>query len=98
MTRLPFPWLALGVGLFLALGLLLGGAADPAAERALPLLTLLLASELGFFVTAAGAIVAARRLGRGGASAVPVMLLVACAALAVGFFWLGLALWPSTGA
>ncbi len=93
MTKLPFPWIALGVGLFLALGMLLGGAAAPADERALPLLTLLLGAELGFLVTGAGAVVAARRLAAG-VGAVPVMLFAACAALAVGFAWLGLALWP----
>jgi hypothetical protein len=97
VSKLPFPWIALGVGLFLALGLLLGGAGAPEGERVLPLLTMLLGAELGFFVTGAGAVVAVRRLRAGETGTVPWMLIAACAALAVGFFWLGIAMWPGGG-
>jgi len=41
--------LALGVGLLIALLLVKGGALVPEATRSLPLLTLLIATELVFF-------------------------------------------------
>jgi len=99
MSKLPFPWIALGVGLLIALGLLLGGASAPSAEGGLPLLPLLLGAEFGFLLTGAGAVVAVRRMRREGVFAgVPLLLAVACAALSVGFLWLGLALWPGMSA
>ncbi len=54
MRKDLFPALAAGVGLVLAALLLGGGALGQTAAHKLPLLTLLLISEFGFFVCAAG--------------------------------------------
>ncbi|HHH42607.1 MAG TPA: hypothetical protein ENK49_00570 [Gammaproteobacteria bacterium] len=92
--KLSFPWLALGLGLLVALVLAVSGAADPSGESALPLLTRLIMSEFAFFVTAIGAVQAIRAgLAQGFG---PGVLLVAagCGLLAVGFLWLGIVLWP----
>ena len=45
--KLPFPWVALGVGLLIALLLMLTGTLQPGAG--LPLLTQLIVTEFGFF-------------------------------------------------
>lgn len=97
MKPVGFPMLALGLGLVLALLLLWGGAAGPAQAQRLPLLMMLLASELGFFVTAVGAGLGARSLLRGRASAGLLSVTLGCAALAAAFVALGLVLWPGAG-
>lgn len=94
----PFAWLALGVGLLLALVLLQTGAMGPEAERSLPLLTLLIVTEFGFFLTAIGAATAIRRLTTGGFNLTLSIALAGCGLLAAGFLWLGLQLWPVNGA
>ena len=55
MTNLSFPWLALGLGLLVAVGLAVSGAFSPEGTYKLPLLTMLIVNEFGFFVTAIGA-------------------------------------------
>jgi len=94
MMKLSFPWLALGLGLIIALILLLSGAVDPESKPALPLLTLLIMTEFGFFVTAIGAVGGVRTgLARNFGVAVLTVIL-GCGFLAIGFLWLGLSLWP----
>ena len=94
----PFAWLALGVGLLLALVLLQTGAMGPEAGRSLPLLTLLIITEFGFFLTVIGAATGIRRLMAGGFNLTLFIALVGCGLLAAGFLWLGLQLWPGSGA
>ena len=84
----PFPWLALGIGLLIAL-LQLG-----AGDR-LPLLTRLIVAEFGFFLTLIGAGLALRDLRAGGLRATLLLAAVGCGLLAAGFLWLGLQLWPT---
>lgn len=96
MTASKFPSLALGLGLVLALILLASGATDPTGEHRLPLLLLLLMSEFGFIVTAAGAFVAARVGQRSGFRFALVSTALGCAALSIGFAVIGLALWSAT--
>lgn len=92
-----FSWVALGLGLLLALLLLNTGALGPESERSLPLLTLLIISEFGFVLNLIGAGVAAKTLlGERGGPAI-LFALLGCVALAVGFLWLGLQLWPGGG-
>jgi hypothetical protein len=62
MGNLSFPWLALGLGLLVAVGLLSSGALSPDGNYSLPLLTMLIVNEFGFFVTAIGAGVGINRL------------------------------------
>ena len=49
MNNLPFPWLALGMGLLVVFGLLGSGALGPSESYRLPTLTLLVVTEFGFF-------------------------------------------------
>jgi hypothetical protein len=97
MTTARFPTLALSVGLVLALVLLAAGGGDPAGEHRLPLLMLLLMSELGFIVTAIGAFVGIRGMRGEGPRLASLSVTLGCMTLAVGFVVMGLALWPGTG-
>ena len=91
----PFPWLALGLGLLLALVLV---RFEPTADGSgLPLLTALLISEFGFLLTAIAAGISVRELLQQGAQAVCILLLAGNALLAVNFLRIGLALWPDAG-
>lgn len=91
---MPFPWLALGLGLLIALLLMQTGALGPASERALPLLTLLIVTEFGFFLTGIGAGLALRNLVRQGIGVSQLAAAAGCGALSAAFLWLGLELWP----
>lgn len=92
--KLSFPWLALGLGLTIAVILVVSGAVDPASKPALPLLTLLIMTEFGFFVTAIGAGLALRSGFAQGFGFAMLAVIAGCALLAAGFLWLGLSLWP----
>lgn len=94
--RFPFPWLALGLGLVIAMVLISAGALGPEAGRGLPLLTLLMAAEFGFFLNAIGAGLAVRQMLQQGLNAGVILSASGCAVLAVGFAWLGLQLWPGS--
>lgn len=96
--RWPFAWLALGVGLLIALVLLQTGAMGPETGRSLPLLTQLILSEFGFFLAAIGAGTGIRRLMSGGFHLGLFIAVAGCGLLAPGFLWLGLRLWPASGA
>ncbi|HID48214.1 MAG TPA: hypothetical protein EYP40_01125 [Chromatiales bacterium] len=91
-----FPWMALGIGLLLALVLLQFSPLDPDGRPAMPLLTALLMSEFGFLLTAAGAIVSGREVLRRGARGRDMLLLPGNLLLAASFVRLGLALWAQT--
>ena len=92
--RISFPWLALGLGLVIAMVLISAGAVGPAAGRSLPLLTLLMVAEFGFFLNAIGAGLAIRQLIQQGLNPGVILSASGCVALAAGFAWLGLQLWP----
>jgi len=92
--KLSFPWLALGLGLTLAVILVVSGAVDPASKPALPLLTLLIMAEFGFFVTAFGAGHAIRMGITQGFGFALFALIAGCSLLSIGFLWLGISLWP----
>jgi len=92
--KLSFPWLALALGLTLAAILMMSGAASPASQPALPLLTQLVMAEFGFFVTAIGAGQAIRMGLAQGYSFALLTVIAGCSLLSVGFLWLGISLWP----
>jgi hypothetical protein len=73
---------------------LVTGALGPEEGRRLPLLTLLIVSEFGFFVTAIGAFMAVRSLVRQAFALSLVAVAVGCTSLAGAFMWLGMTLWP----
>jgi hypothetical protein len=97
-VKWPFAWLALGVGLLLALVLLQTGAMGPEGGRSLPLLTQLILTEFGFFLAAIGAATGIRRLMAGGFNLALFIAVAGCGLLMPGFLWLGLRLWPGGGA
>ena len=55
MNKNKFPFVALGIGLFMLLLVLKGSAIRDDGSTTIPLLTLLIVSEFSFFVTAVGA-------------------------------------------
>lgn len=98
MGKLGFPWLALGMGLLVAIGLLVSGALSPEADYDLPLLTMLIVNEFGFFVTAIGAGVGINTLLKDGMQPSLLMVTITCAVLAAGFLYLAIRLWPGMSA
>ncbi len=92
--KLSFPWLALGLGLTLAVILMMSAAASPASQPALPLLTQLVMAEFGFFVTVIGAGQAIQMGLAQGYSFALLTVIAGCSLLSVGFLWLGISLWP----
>ncbi len=89
MKKFPFPWVALGVGVLIAVALERSGAMYPAEGNRLPLLTLLVMSEFGFIVTAIGAGLGLRALFQQRGNAILFLPVVGCTLLAAGFLWLG---------
>ncbi len=98
MTKLGFPWLALGMGLLVAIGLLASGVLSPEAEYDLPLLTMMIVNEFGFFVTAIGAGIGINTLLKNGMQPRLLMVTVGCAVMAAGFLYLAIKLWPGMAA
>ena len=96
MTRSNFPFIALALGLFLMGVLFKTGAADPATETVLPLLTVLIISEFGFIVTAAAVYFGARTLAKNGMDIVLGIVTLVCAMLAVEFMLIGFRHWPGS--
>ena len=94
MGKLSFPWLALGLGLLVAAGLLASGALSPGGNYDLPLLTMLIVNEFGFFVTAIGAGVGINSLIKDGSQPSLLMVVIACMLMAAGFLYLAIKLWP----
>jgi hypothetical protein len=94
--RFSFPWLALGLGLVIAMVLVSAGAVGPESGRSLPLLTLLMVAEFGFFLNAIGAGLAIRQMLQHGLNAGVILSASGCAVLAAGFAWVGLQLWPGS--
>jgi len=98
MTKLGFPWLALGMGLLVAIGLLASGVLSPEAEYDLPLLTMMIVNEFGFFVTAIGAGIGINALLKNGMQPRLLMVTIGCAVMAAGFLYLAIKLWPGMAA
>jgi len=98
MTKLGFPWLALGMGLLVAIGLLASGVLSPEADYDLPLLTMMIVNEFGFFVTAIGAGIGINALLKDGMQPRMLIVTVGCAVMAAGFLYLAIKLWPGMSA
>lgn len=96
MPKFSFPWLALGVGLFIALLLLMSAQAAP-GEAPLPLLTRLILAEFGFIVNVVGSWFGLRALKARGMQAGILLATVGCVLIAVVLGVLGMALWPEGG-
>ena len=94
MGKLNFPWLAMGMGLLVAVGLVAAGVLSPDGKYDLPLLTMLIVNEFGFFVTAIGAGVGINSLLKQGMQPTLLMVTLVCGLMAAGFLFLALRLWP----
>lgn len=92
-----FPWLALAIGLLLALLLIRFTPLNPDAEWTLPLLTALLISEFGFVVTTVATVVGIREVMSQGLALRTALLVAGNLLLAIGFLTMGLSLWPGSG-
>jgi hypothetical protein len=98
MGNLSYPWLALGLGLLVGAGLLYTGVMSPNANYALPLLTMLIVNEFGFFVTAIGAGVGINMIFKDGMQTPLLMVVIGDAILAACFLYLAIRLWPGMAA
>lgn len=94
--KFSFPWLSAGIGLLLAMVLIQSGVLGEAADRSLPLLTMLFICEFGFIVTTAGSVMAGRTLLQQGRNWSNLLLTVSCGVLAIAFFTLGILLWQGS--
>lgn len=93
MNKESFPVIALAIGLLLQLLLLKFGNYG-SGTPALPLLTLLLISEFGLFVTGIGAWMGLHTMFKSGFRLLNAVLIVGCGILAVRFLLAGLDYWP----
>ena len=96
MNNLSFPWLALGLGLVVAVGLAVSGAFSPEGSYKLPLLTMLIVNEFGFFVTAIGAGLGINALLAKGLNPALLGISIADALMAAMFLYLGIQMWPGS--
>ena len=94
MKTYKFPYIALGFGLVLMLVVMKGSEAGDDGSTLLPLLTLLVANEFAFFVTAIGGYLGVRHIQSVGIKPVYAIATAACILLAGRFMWLGVGLWP----
>ena len=98
MKTINFPYLALAMGLFLLLVVNRGSQTGSDGEMALPLLTLLIANECGFFLTAVGSFIGIRYLKSINFNfrqkPLYTMTTVLCVLLTIQFILLGIMLWP----
>lgn len=92
------PVLTLAIGLLLTLALIASGATAPRGEQALPLLTLLFMSELGFLFTLGGALYAIKQWRLQRAQRSLLFNAVGGFILAAVLLLLGLNLWLTTTA
>lgn len=96
MTKFPFPWLALGAGLLIAL-LLLAAQAVPGGGP-LPLLTQLILAEFGFILNVIGSWKGLQNLQTQGMRWPLLSVTIGCIVMAVVLGLMGMTLWPSTEA
>lgn len=97
MKKEAFTWIALGLGLAIAMVALPASIPDAEGNTALPLLTLLFVNEFGFILAAIGAALGARLLRASGMRFALLAATTGCVVLAVLFAWLGLSLWFTAG-
>jgi len=98
MKTYNFPYLALALGLFLLFVVTRGSELDTNGVTALPLLTLLIINECGFFLTAAGIFIGIKQLKMSGfkltQNPLYTITVLICILLTIQFTLLGIALWP----
>ena len=98
MKTVNFPYIALALGVLLLLVVNRGSQTDSEDITALPLLTLLIANECAFFLTAVGSFIGVRQLKSTGykltLNPLYTMTTILCILLTIQFTLLGIKLWP----
>lgn len=98
MKTINFPYIALALGLFLLLVVERGSQTDADGLTALPLLTLLIANECAFILSAIGAYIGIKQIAGTGYRLLknPLYSLTTllCILLTIQFTLLGIKLWP----
>jgi heme/copper-type cytochrome/quinol oxidase subunit 3 len=94
MKKFQFPYIASGLGLFLMLAVMAGSKTGSNGATTLPLLTLLIMSEFGFFLTGIAAFFGVRHIQSAGKNPVYMFITGLCVVLSISFLWLGIQLWP----
>lgn len=98
MKTVNYPYIALALGLFLLMVITRGSEVDSAGITALPLLTLLIANECGFILTAAGVFIGIKYLKSIAfdfkLKPLYSITTLICILLAIQFTLLGINLWP----
>jgi heme/copper-type cytochrome/quinol oxidase subunit 3 len=94
MSKSKFPFVALGMGLFIMLLVINGSETGEDGSTTIPLLTLLIVSEFGFFVNAIAVYFGIRQIQEDGIKLLNVVITLSCVLLSIGFLWLGIVLWP----
>jgi hypothetical protein len=98
MKTVNFPYIALGLSLFLMLVILRGSEVDSDGVTVLPLLTLLIINECAFFLTAAGAFIGVKHIKsidfKISIKSLYTITTVLCILLTIQFMLLGIKLWP----
>jgi len=94
MKKYNYPYIALGLGLFLMLVVIKGSEIRGDGVTAIPLLTLLIISEFGFIATAIGAYIGIKHSLSVGIKVVYTVITIFCIILSVRFMLYGIDLWP----
>ncbi|MEW8506806.1 MAG: hypothetical protein AB2598_08855 [Candidatus Thiodiazotropha sp.] len=94
MNKTKFPYIALSLGLIIMLIVLKGIQPQADGTTTIPLLTLLVASEFAFFVTAIGGYTGVRHIQAAGMKPLYTGITLLCILLSIGFLLLGISLWP----
>lgn len=90
----PFSLIAIILGLPLLVLLIKSAPEFAGGEPKLPLLTMLIVSEFGFFVTAIGAFTAIKTILNTGMNQFFVASAIFCAGLSIKFMLIGISYWP----
>jgi hypothetical protein len=94
MKKHDFPFVALALGAFLMLLVMVGGQVREEGVTTIPLLTLLIVSEFAFFVTAIGGYLGIRHILEAGIKPFYTVVTVLCGLSSLWFLWMGIQLWP----
>lgn len=95
MKKHSYPYIALPLGLTLLLIVLVGERVNSGEAPAIPLLTLLIINEFGFFATAIDSYIGIRHILDTGMKPVYTIITACCLLLSLYFLFMGVALWPT---
>ena len=94
--KVRFPYIALFLGIFFWIALILGGQTDHDQRTYFPLLTLLVISEFAFFVTLIGGGIMLKTIISEKFRFFRLIVCILCFLLSIEFLRLGLYFWPNS--